>query len=228
MELSTQTKNNFWKTPLVIFLAIIFFPFFFTYWVYQRDWNPKAKFGFMLGFWLLIVIALVTNFPREELITTPKNTISITPQPASQTPTIHAQNIFPTPAISINYLNFDKNRGNNYFSAKYAKEYMDFANKSAPGAIKNVYLKFLPVDPAGMTEEEYKKNISETYITVDVNPFYWNITDKSTKIKLITAAINELKNTFSGLPHITITDGAKTLATASLPSLTADPVITLK
>lgn len=187
------------------------------------------KIIFMLVFWLLIMLGLVANSPQKEIaITNPKNIIPSTPLYISSTPTIPVQNTSPSPAVIINYLDFDRNRGNNYFSAKYAKEYMDLANQKAPGAIKNVYLKFLPSDPAGKTEEEYKKNISEIYLTIAVNPLYWNIADKPTKIKLLTTAINELKNTYSGLPHITITDGTRTLAEASLPSLTGEPIINLK
>lgn len=197
-----QTKNNFLGTPLGIILAVIFFPFFFTWWVYKRDWNPGIKWAFMLVFWLLVAISQITN-PQQK-------------------------NISPSPAISINYLSFDKTRGNNHFSAKYAQNYMDLANKTAPGAVKNVYLELLPENPAGKTEEEYKKNISQISLTITVNQFYWNLADNPTKKKLLTTALNELKNTFSGLPHLTITDGTKTLAEASLPSLNSNPQIILK
>lgn len=205
-----QTKNNFLGTPLGIILAIIFFPFFFTWWVYKRDWNPGIKWAFMLVFWLLVAISQITNPQQKDIISIP------------------IQNISPIPAISINNLSFDKTRGNNYFSAKYARDYMDLANKKAPGTIKNVYLTLLPDNPTGITEEEYKKSTSQISLTIAVNPFFWNLADNPTKIKLLTTAINELKNTFSGLPHITITDGARTLAEASLPSLNSKPQITLK
>jgi hypothetical protein len=200
MDPSNPTKKNFFKTPLGIFLAIIFFPLFFTYWVYKRDWNPKAKWGFILVFWLLIVMSQVTNTPQKDTV--------INAQPPSQTP---------TPVTT--YPSFDKNRGNNSISAKYAKQYMDFANQTAPGAIKDVYLELSPANPAGQTD---------SFLTVTVNSTYWNIPNESTKKNFITVAIKELKNTFSGYPHITITDGTRTLATGELPSLTGEPKITLK
>lgn len=173
----------------------------------------------MLGFWSLILIAEITNYPPPQKgITNQKDAIIVTPIP----------NTSPSPIITLTYPPFDKNRGNNFFSAKYTKEYIDLANKTAPGAIKDVYLKLLPEDPAGKTEEQYKKSISETFLTVTVNPFYWNITDTSTKNKLIAAAINELKNTFSGYLHLIVNNGTTIVATGELPSRNGDPVVTLK
>jgi hypothetical protein len=219
MDTYTPTKNNFFGTPLGIILAVIFFPLFFTYWVYKRDWNPKAKLAFMLGFWLLIFISQIANIPQKDTATNA--------QPTSQTPTIPTS-VAVAPSFVTTYPPIDKNPGNNSISAKYAQQYMDFANKTAPGAIKDVYLKLLPEDQTGKTEEEYKKSTSDAFLTVTVNSTYWNIPNESTKRNLIASAVNELKNTFSGYPHITITDGTKTLATGELPSLTADPQITLK
>lgn len=207
--LSTSTKNNFFGTPLGILLAIIFFPFFFTYWVYKRNWNPKIKWGFMLGFWLLIFIAEVTNYPFEqEKISNQKDTVTAAPLPTLKI----------SPALTT-YPSFDKNRGNNYISAKYAKQYMDFANKMAPGAIQNVYLELSPADPAGKTD---------SFLTVTVNSFYWNSTNDSTKKSLVAACINELRNIFSGYPHVIVNNGTKTVATGELPSLSGDPIVTLK
>lgn len=202
--------DEFFRTPLGIILAAIFFPFFFTYWVYKRDWKPKAKWAFMLVFWSLVFIAAMTNTPQKEAVISP---------PPSRAPAIPVSDTSPSPAITITDPIFDKNLGNNYISAKYAKQYMDFAAKVAPGAIKAVYLELTPSDPAGMTD---------SFLTVTVNSFYWNTANDSTKKNLIAAAIKELKNTFSVYPHITITDGTKTLATGELPSLSGDPVITLK
>lgn len=227
-KFSTQTKNNFLGTPQGILLAVIFFPFFFTWWVYKRNWNPKIKWAFMIGFWSLILIAEITNYPRKEILVTNQKDTTTNVQPASQAPEISISNTSPSPIITLTYPPFDKNHGNNFFSAKYAKEYIDLANKTAPGAIKDVYLKLLPEDPAGKTEEQYKKSVSETFLTVTINPFYWNITDTPTKNKLITAAINELKNTFSGYPHLIINNGTKTLATGELTSLNGEPKVTLK
>lgn len=207
--LSASTKNNFLGTPLGILLAIIFFPFFFTWWVYKRNWNPKIKWAFMLCFWSLILIAEITNYPQKST--------AVTPQPAPEISYTLISGTPPPPTITGQ--TFDKNRGNNYISAKYAQQYMDFANKMAPGAIQNVYLELSPADPAGKTD---------SFLTVTVNSFYWNTTNDSTKKSLIAAAINELKNTFSGYPHIIVKIGSKTVATGELPSGSGDPVITLK
>lgn len=200
MKLPAATKKNLWKRPLKIFLAIIFFPFFFTYWVYKQNWDPKIKLGFILGFWSLVVISQVSN--------TPQDTTATTTQYSSE-----------APAITVTYPPFDKKFGNNYISAKYAKQYMDFANKTAPGAIKNVYLELSPADSTGKTD---------SFLTVTVNSTYWNITNESTKKKAITTCIITLRNTFSGYPHVTINDGTKIVATGELPSLNGDPKITLK
>lgn len=218
MEPSAPTGKNFFGTPLGIILAVIFFPFFFTYWAYKRDWNPKAKWAFMLVFWSLVLIAEMTNAPQKNI------TASATP--TSQAPTTAISS--PSTSLPLTYPTFDKNRGNNYISAKYAQQFMDFANKMAPGAVKDVYLKLLPEDPTEKTEEEYKKSISDTFLTITINLTYWNIPNVSTKKNFIAAAVNELKNTFSGYPHITITDGTRTLATGELPSLTGAPKVILK
>lgn len=206
MEPSTPTEKNFFGTPLGIFLAIIFFPFFFTYWIYKQNWGGKAKLGFMLVFWSLMLIAISANYPQEQTT-------------GNQQKNITSKALQPTSEAGITNPPFDKNRGNNIISAKYAQQYMDFAAKTTPGAVKNVYLELSPADPAGKTD---------SFLTVTVNSTYWNIADDSTKKNLIAAAINELKNTFSGYPHITITDGTKTLATGELPDLTGEPKVTLK
>ncbi len=212
---STSTKDNFLGTPLGILLAIIFFPFFFTWWVYKKNWNPRIKWAFMLGFWSLILIAEITNYPQKNAVSTrQKDIIAVTPQPVSEI------SISGTPpSLTITYPPFDKNRGNNYISAKYAQQYMDFANKMAPGAIQNVYLELSPADPDGKTD---------SFLTVTVNSFYWNTANDSTKKALVAACINELKNIFSGYPHLIVNNGTKTVATGELPSLSGDPVVTLK
>lgn len=162
----------------------------------------------MLGFWSLILIAEITNYPQKStVLTKQRDIIVVTPIP--NTP----------PSLTITYPPFDKNRGNNYISAKYAQQYMDFANKMAPGAIQNVYLELSPADPAGKTD---------SFLTVTVNSFYWNTTNDSTKKSLIATAINELKNTFSGYPHLIVKIGSKTVATGELPSESGDPVVTLR
>jgi hypothetical protein len=63
MENQSQSshKKSFWKTPLGILVAIFFFPFFLTYWVYIQNWNPKVKWGLIGGFWLLALISMVSN-----------------------------------------------------------------------------------------------------------------------------------------------------------------------
>lgn len=206
MDLSVQTKKSFLKTPLGIFLVVIFFPLFFTYWAYKQNWKPLAKLGFILIFWSLMLIAVSTNYPQQQAVgDQQQNIVATSPQPTSE--------------AGITNPPFDKNRGNNSISAKYAQQYMDLAAKTAPGVVKNVYLELLPSDLAGKTD---------SFLTVTVNSIYWNIADNSTKKKLITAAISELKNTFSGYPHIIINDGTKTLATGELPTLDGNPTITLK
>jgi len=212
------TKNNFLGTPLGILLSIIFFPFFFTWWVYKRNWNPKIKWAFMLGFWSLILIAEITNYPQKSAVSTKqRDIIAVTPHPASKISGTLISGTSPSPTIT--HPPFDKNRGNNYISAKYAQQYMDLANKMAPGAIQNVYLELSSADPAGKTD---------SFLTVTVNSFYWNTTNESTKKSLVTACINELKNTFLGYPHLIVKIGSKTVATGELPSLSGNPVVTLK
>lgn len=172
--------------------------------------------GFILIFWSLMLVALATNSTGQQtVINHQKKTIGLPVQYTSPSPALPGQS-------------FDKNLGNNYISAKYATQFMDYANKLAPGATQNVYLELSPADPAGKTEESYKKSISNSFLTVTVNSTYWNIPDDSTKKNLITKALNELKKIFSGYPHITITDGTKILATGEIPSPDGAPKVILK
>lgn len=215
-EMTTQTSssktNNFLTTPLGILVAIIFFPFFFTYWIYKRNWNPKIKWAFMIGFWSLIFIAEITDYPQKTTLSKPNTSVEKI-QPAKEI----SQAVSPA---------FDKNLGNNYIAAKYAKQFMDFANQMSPGVIRGIYLELLPSDPAGRPEEDYKKSISASSLTVIVNPLYWNIANNSTKKSFITTSLNEMKKLFFGSPRLTINNGSEIVATGEL-SPKGDPIITL-
>lgn len=220
MEPSTQTETNLVNLLLKILLVIIFFPFFFTYWIYKQNWDAKAKFAFMFLFWTLLLIAASTNFPGEPTSgNRQKNIISKVPPPASPTPEKFAPSISQSPPVTITNPPFDKNLGNNPLSAGYAKQYMDFADKTAPGAVKNVYLELSPADPEGKTD---------SFLTITVNSFYWNFIDDPNKKNLITLSLTKLKSTFLGDAHIIINDGTKTLATGDLPALGSNPTIILK
>lgn len=220
------SKKSFWKTPLGILVAIFFFPFFLTYWVYKQNWNPKVKWGLIIGFWLLVVISGASNSAQQQRAVTKQAGTASAAQPTSEVATKPVQNISPSPVVT--YPPFDKNRGNNYVAAKYAQQFMDVADKAAAGAVQDIYLELSPEDPKGKTEDAYKQSISSAFLTVVVDPSFWNTTDDSSKKDLVAAYTTAVKNNFSGFPHIKISNGIRTVAEGEWSVFGGEAKVTLK
>lgn len=222
-----KTKKVFWKTPLGIFVVIFFFPFFLTYWAYRQNWNPKLKWGLIGGFWLLVVISGVTNsVQKPSAVTKQESTTANAAQPISEEPTMPVQHTSPIPMVS--YPPYDKNKGNNYIAAKYAQQFMDVADKAAAGFITDTYLELSPEDPRGETEDEYRKSVSSAFLTIMVDPSYWNTTNDATKKDIVAALTTAVKNSFGGFPHIKVSNGTRTVAEAEWSVWNGEAKVTLK
>jgi hypothetical protein len=238
IEGENKTKKSFWKTPVGVLVAIFFFPFFLTYWVYKQKWDTKLKWGLIGGFWLLVFISMASNSSYKRGFEAAQNTTPNTQtvsnqtttqaptQAISQIPTASIQKSSPTPAVT--YPPYNKTLGNNYFASLYAQKFMDTANKAAPGAVEDMYLELSPEDPKGKTESAYKQSISSAFLTVQVSSSMWDSTSESGKKDLVAAFTNSVKNTFSGFPHIKISNGVRTVAEGEWSVWNGEPKITIK
>lgn len=225
-ELSQSNKKSFWKTPLGVLVAIFFFPFFLTYWIYRQKWNPKVKWGLILGFWFLVIVSGVTNSASQGVTKQNTTAASNAVQPTSKGPTAPVENV--SPSAVVTYPPFDKNKGNNYIAALYAQKFMDIADKAAPGAVEDIYLELSPEDPKGKTEEAYKQSISSAFLTVVVSSSFWDNNTDSAKKDLVAAYTNAVKNNFSGFPHIKISNGIRTVAEGEWSVWNGEAKVTLK
>ena len=122
---------------------------------------------------------------------------------------------------------FDDNLGNNPVAAKYAQQFFDVTSTAAPGYVLSMTLELTPEDMEGKSEEEYKNDITSAFLTVIVDISLWNSTTEIAQKDLVASLLNALRNTFSGFPHVYISNSVRTVAEGEL-SITGEPKIELK
>lgn len=122
---------------------------------------------------------------------------------------------------------FDSELGNNAVAAKYAQQFFDVTSTAAPGYVLSMTLELAPEDVQGKNEEEYKNDVTSAFLTVIVDNPLWNSTGEAAQKDLIASLLSALKSSFSGFPHVYVSNGGRTVAEGEL-SLTGEPKIELK
>ncbi len=220
-------KKSFFKTKWGILVAILFFPFFLTYWVWKQNWNPKVKYGIIGGFWLFGIAGAMMN-PSNTATVAGQDKINTQSVAQTQVPSNQPPTAPPTSVTKITTIPFDKNRGNNAVASTFATKFFETANKAASGTIEDVRLDLEPEDMQGKSETEYKDNITSAFLTISINQAFWSSLDDDSKKNLVATFTNSLKNTFSGFPHISVTNGIRTVATGEWSVFSGEAKITLK
>lgn len=158
--------------------------------------------------------------------TSPKPTLEPTSIPSVLPKPTFTPIASPTPTSLVI---FDKNMGNNYVAAKYAQDIMNTANKAVPNFILDSYLELSPEDLNGQNEETYKGKVMSAFLTISVNNLLWNQMDDNSKKDIVGSFVVSVGNIFSGgYPHITVSNGIRTVATGEYDWLKTEPKITLK
>ncbi|MFH0943196.1 MAG: hypothetical protein V1810_03420 [Candidatus Beckwithbacteria bacterium] len=167
------------------------------------------------------------NFSPEPTLE-PSPTPSLSPKP-TPAPTLKPTSVpiaSPTPTSSVQ---FDKNMGNNYVAAKYAQDIMNTTNKAVPNFILDSYLELSPENMNSQEEETYKKKVSSAFLTVSVNNLFWNQMNDNSKKDVVGSFVVSVGNIFpGGYPHITVSNGIRTVATGEYNWLKTEPKVTLK
>jgi hypothetical protein len=150
-------------------------------------------------------------------------------QQVQVTPVVSSnQNATPMPTSTPIATSYDSSMGNNYVAAKYAQQFQDVANKAASGFVNSAYLDLEPSDMSNKSESAYKQSIVSAFLNIEVDSSYWNATGESGQKDLVAAWVNAVHNNFSGLPHVTITNGVRTVATGEWSIWNGEAKITLK
>ncbi|MBU2567677.1 MAG: hypothetical protein KJ967_02730 [Elusimicrobia bacterium] len=132
-------------------------------------------------------------------------------------------------SIPTSQITFNNNVGNNYVAAKYAQDIMNTANKAVPNFILDSYLELSPEDIKDQDEETYKKKVSSAFLTVSVNNLFWNQMNDNSKKDVVGSFVVSVGNIFpGGYPHITVSNGIRTVATGEYNWLKTEPKVTLK
>jgi hypothetical protein len=146
------------------------------------------------------------------------------------TPTAILPTKIPTPTTIKTPVDtsFDSSIGNNYVAAKYAKQFQDLADDVASGYVSSVYLELEPSDIKNKSEDDYKQSITSAFLNIEVDSHYWNTTGEAGQKDLVAACVNAVHNNFSGFPHITVTNGVRTVAIGEWSIWNGEANVTLK
>ena len=250
-----KTIQNNWRGSVkrktvvlfvIICLGAIFWPLvliFLSYSLTRIFKSPAIREVLIIFLWIITIpFTIAWGSGLYEAFTGSKSTSkqevkrinSPSPQPSSSEPPFSTSSpqssptLAPTPTPKPKPVSFDPDLGNNYVAANFAKDFFGTANKAAPGYIKSVRVDLTPEDLGGKSEEDYKKNLISVYLTVKVDSYLWNTTGESGQKDLAASFLNAISNSFGGIRHVIITNGARTVATAEWPLFGGEPKITLK
>jgi hypothetical protein len=251
-----QTKRKWYKTWWGVILILCLWPFFLSYWIWKRNWDTKVKYALIGGLWLFIFVNVgnISSYQagydrakkEAEQINKPTLTVTTQPSPTTQpiipsatkatqtlqtTPlptTKPTQVLSKSPTTAPNQ-SYDKNKGNNYIAAKYAQNILDVVNNAAPGAFTDAMLELSPEDPAGKSEEAYKKSVSSAFLQIRTSSSFWSSLDDDHKKDLVASFVTSVGNIFPGAyPHIYVSNSARTVAEGEYNWTKTEPKITLK
>ncbi len=191
----------------------------------NKRWeNPTRKrIGLIFGGATLLFLVLTgtttpssTSSSQANPTSTPipKQETQATPQ-ASSTPTL-------TPIV------FDSSKGNNPYAANYAEKILSSFGQKIPGFIKDAYVRLDPEDMAGKSDDDYAKSLTFGTLSLVVNADSWDGMTDSLKKDFVAGIITVTKSNIRIYPHVTVSDGFRTVAEGSWDLWNGEASIILK
>lgn len=225
---------SWWKVLLILSLL----PFFLTYWILKQPWEKNSKLLAITILWLGVLffgglyrirsLELENEYKQSRMIATQPTSTPLTPTDTpSPSPLISPSAVATPTPTPIPQVSYDSSYGNNYIAAREAENFLNIMNGAVPGFITDIYLELAPSE-IDRPENEYISSVSSIFLQVRVSSSLWYTMNEGQQKDVVTVMTTSIQKAVGhGYPHVTVSNGARTVAEGSI-SFLGEPKVEIK